>query len=132
MPVLGWVTIQGKAGARGGGGGGVMVVVARSAVTIISCRVSWSPLSSTQIVWESHPGCLCTQIVCSMGISPWVSFRIALIIAASCAGWLILVRGLSQIVFPTVSVIMTLSPEPPSLPPPPPLASRLNCNNELI
>ena len=27
-------------------------------------------------------------------------------------------RGLSQIVFPTVSVIMTLSPEPP--PPPPP------------
>ena len=41
-------------------------------------------------------------------------------------------RGLSQIVFPTVSVIMTLSPDPP---PPPPLASRLfyhiNCNNGL-
>ena len=40
------------------------------------------------------------------------------------------IRGLSQIVFPTVSVIMTLSPDPP------PLASRLlyhiNCNNELI
>ena len=43
-------------------------------------------------------------------------------------------KGLSQIVFPTVSVIMTLSPDPPP-PPPPPLASRLfyhiNCNNGL-
>ena len=66
-PVLGWVTIQGKAGAGGDGGGGPGF----PGLPLPSCRVSWSPLSSTPKIEEvlRHR----TQKVCSMVISPWVS-----------------------------------------------------------
>ena len=52
-------------GGDGGGGPGF------PGLPLPSCRVSWSPLSSTPKIEEvlRHR----TQKVCSMGISPWVS-----------------------------------------------------------
>ena len=87
------VTTQGKAGALGGDGGGGPGF---PGLPLPSCRVSWSPLSSTPKIEEvlRHR----TQIVSSMGISPWVSsthlqygnlalgVRIALIIALVLVG----------------------------------------------
>ena len=76
-PALGWVTIQGKAGALG-----VMVVVALG-FQVCHYHHAGSPLSSTPKIQEAlrHR----TQTVCSIGISHWVS-RVALKIAILLVG----------------------------------------------